>query len=242
MTDMSAALLDDEAPYIQNLNFRMEKGLRNDEADLILDLTFNEGMRPLIGGDLTGLYNDTYVVVDLYNESTRKTQQVRLYLETLDGGKTMTFRGNIGQLHYCNFYVSGIRDVKVSTGQDFYPHVGVIDLVDQMVLGTGATVNYGNQTQSVYIECYERNKVTLISDQAGNRWDTRALRYWSGKDLKRFRFEGDTFEAAEVRLYNEKTLSVALGEAAVCFILGLVLLRTMEKTPYFRDLSSRREK
>jgi uncharacterized membrane protein len=36
--------------------------------------------------------------------------------------------------------------------------------------------------------------------------------------------------------------SVALGEAAVCFILGLVLLRTMEKTPYFRDLSSRREK
>lgn len=36
--------------------------------------------------------------------------------------------------------------------------------------------------------------------------------------------------------------SVALGEAAVCFILGLVLLRTMEQTPYFRDLSSRREK
>lgn len=36
--------------------------------------------------------------------------------------------------------------------------------------------------------------------------------------------------------------SVALGEAAVCFILGLVLLRTMEKTPYFRDLSSRRQK
>ena len=36
--------------------------------------------------------------------------------------------------------------------------------------------------------------------------------------------------------------SVALGEAAVCFILGLVLLRTMEKTPYFRDLSSRGEK
>ena len=36
--------------------------------------------------------------------------------------------------------------------------------------------------------------------------------------------------------------SVALGEAAVCFILGLVLLRTMENTPYFRDLSSRREK
>ena len=36
--------------------------------------------------------------------------------------------------------------------------------------------------------------------------------------------------------------SVALGEAAVCFILGLVLLRTMEKTPYFRDLSSRRKK
>ena len=36
--------------------------------------------------------------------------------------------------------------------------------------------------------------------------------------------------------------SVALGEAAVCFILGLVLLRTMEQTPYFRDMSSRREK
>lgn len=36
--------------------------------------------------------------------------------------------------------------------------------------------------------------------------------------------------------------SVALGEAAVCFILGLVLLRTMEKTPCFRDLSSRRKK
>lgn len=35
---------------------------------------------------------------------------------------------------------------------------------------------------------------------------------------------------------------VAFGEAVVCFILGLVLLRAMEKTPYFRNLSSRNGK
>lgn len=211
LSDPHAVLIDDGAPYVQDVKFEMQKGLRDDEADLVMRLTFNEGIRYLSRYNLEEEFSKTYVTVYAWNATNGRTEEIKMYLESVDGGKEVVFRANIGKLHYCNLelqYISRGSGIKTST---FRPiDVGVIDLADGMVLGAGKVMRYGNgiHTLNSFTSSSTRDPVSIFADHAGNEVDLTSL--WS-TNIKEYKFYPDTFEAEKVEIYNDKTLGIELG-------------------------------
>lgn len=219
LTDICGVLLDNTAPYVKSIDFDMIKNLRDDEADLVMTIKLNEGIRYLPAEDIESLRANAYIDVDLYNQSAGETQTLRMFLENVDGTNEITFRGNIGRLHYCNFYVSGIKRVNIPTEKAKYKAAGALDLADEMLLGSGTVKKYGNAVRTVAIDnsylkngYFYYNDISLLSDHAGNGLNLSSLTGWSKQSLKNFRFAPDSFEATDVRVYNDKTLGVDLGE------------------------------
>lgn len=210
ITDPHAALIDDSAPYIKSVDFDMEKGLRDDEADLIMRVTMNEGIRYLGDYQLEEDFSKSYVTVNLWNATKGKNETVQLYLYKVDGGKVIEFRANIGRLHYCNLSLSSVRAVNIPRNTHRPVYSGFLDLADGMVLGAGNVMEYGNRVISPQFALMTNgiDYVTFLGDHAGNPLDLTPLYDWK---INSFRFNADSFEAEEVRIYNDKTLGVEQG-------------------------------
>jgi len=213
ITDPHAALIDDSAPYIKSVDFDMEKGLRDDEADLIMRVTLNEGIRYLGDYQLEEYFSQSYVSVNLWNATKGKSEIVKLYLYKVDGGKVIEFRANIGRLHYCNLVMDFVSAVNIPRQTHYPVYSGFLDLADGMVLGAGNVQEYGNRVISPQFSL-ATNGITpafFLGDHAGNSLDLTPLYDWK---INSFRFNADSFEAEEVRIYNDKTLGVEQGTTA----------------------------
>ncbi len=210
ITDPHAVLIDDSAPYIKSVDFDMEKGLRDDEADLIMRVTLNEGIRYLSDYRLEEFFSQSYVTVNVWNATKGQSEIVKLYLYKVDGGKVIEFRANIGRLHYCNLTMGFVSAVNIPRQTHYPVHSGFLDLADGMVLGAGNVQEYGNRVISPRFSL-STNGITsafFLGDHAGNSLDLTPLYDWK---ISSFRFNADSFEAEEVRIYNDKTLGVEQG-------------------------------
>lgn len=211
ITDAHAALIDDGAPYVKDIHFEMIKGLRNDEADLVMTLTFNEGIRYLSGYDLEKDYSKTYVTVSVWNATKGEEETIKLYLDNVDGGKTVTFRANIGKLHYHDLHLKQITSFHLPQRTHRPINSGFMDLVDGMVIGVGRVKNYGNAvtTTKNTVMTNGVNEASFLADHAGNPVNFDNLRGWN---VNSYKFLSDSFEAEKIEIYNDKTLGIISGD------------------------------
>ena len=103
MTDMHITLIDDTAPSITKVEVEKQ------DSQLVLKMTFNEGLtwsNTIMSGELSQFYIEVY----LKNTGGGKNQTLRMYIAELGGknGNVITFKGELGDYKYANFYVDKI--------------------------------------------------------------------------------------------------------------------------------------
>ncbi len=194
MTDMHVTLIDSTAPSVTKVN--VEKiGSR-----LVLTMTFNEGLTwfNYVSKDELNKY---YLEVLLKNTGGGKNQTLRMYVSELGGAKDneLTFTGELGDYQYANFYVDKISNVG-KRGFTSSSSTPVVDVADKMYY---TPTNYIEFDHNVYATTQVRSwSKGTVSDYAGNPVDLSAV---VGRKLGQ-RFNSNSFEAAEVIIYNDVTL------------------------------------
>lgn len=219
ITDPYAVLLDNQAPYIKDISVTMEVDEKTDESFLVMNVEFNEGIRYTSENWLTENRNSCYVQVHIWNSTAGEQQTARLFVDRVDGGKNVTFRGSIGKLHYCNFSLMGRIDGsrEAAYHENAYSTytlaVGALDLADGMMVSPGVTANYDNglQVTTSSGSYYGWKEYALLCDHAGNPF-SMYLASWSSHAESLFSHSPNSFEAEEIYVYNDKTLGVELGE------------------------------
>ncbi|MBQ8164075.1 MAG: hypothetical protein IJZ93_06925 [Clostridia bacterium] len=207
MTDFSLTLIDNTAPQVSSIT--VEREVREDySADLILTMKFNEKIR-FANEDVKNELDNIWVELELLDLSSGKKDTVRLYLEKLENG-SLVFRGDIGLYNYKNFRVNRIKKANLPNEWRSIS-IGVIDLADEMYKGAYETVDYNNEiiTVDVIDSLDLKATTTPICDLAGNAINTASITNWSFGDQS---YISNTFEAVDVKLYNQNTIGLALGE------------------------------
>lgn len=207
MTDFYVTLLDDTMPTVQSITSRIEIK-EDDMADIVLEMKFNEGLKFVEPNVIDESDNtEVWVEVLLLDLISEEKHKVKLYLEKLDSSGTITFRRNIGRYHYRNFRIVEIvnSDFVSSVRQDFRY---MIDLADEYYVSAYEKIDYGNalmKTDDSYPNEYTAYLYTsAISDYAGNPINEATVNGWKFGDQTYIK---NSFEATEVRLYNEITLA-----------------------------------
>ncbi|MBO5416398.1 MAG: hypothetical protein J6A83_07190 [Clostridia bacterium] len=208
MTDFALTLIDDTAPSVRHIS--VTRDVRDDySADLVLNMTFNEAIRFADESASSDLDN-IWVELELYDLLNEEKSTVRLYLQSVNGRDSLTFRGDIGFYNYKNFRVNRITKASFALSQRTVTHAAV-DLADEMYVSSYDTVDYNNNIFSLNTYGYLRytDNTTALCDYAGNAINTSSITNWSFGDQS---YISNTFEAIDVKLYNEKTVGLATGD------------------------------
>ncbi len=210
MTDFNMTLIDNTSPSVNHMTVTRE--VREDyTADLVLTMQLNENLR-FTHKNAKDSLDDIWVELELLDLSTNKKSNVRLYIEDFDGDRTLTFRGDIGLYNYKNFRVNRVTKASFA-GANRRMDYALIDLADEMYISAYDKVDYDNRI--IRLETFEGlnpNKwTTAICDFAGNAINAASITNWSFGDQS---YISNTFEAIDVKLYNERTVGFANGEIA----------------------------
>ena len=208
MTDFHLTLIDNTSPSVNRMT--VSRDVREDNtADLVLTMQLNENLRFVHEGVRNELSN-IWVELELFDLSTYKTSNVRLYLEDFDGKRTLTFRGDIGLYNYKNFRVNRVTKASFAE-KERHMEYALIDLADEMYVSPYDKVDYDNRIVRLeyFNNFYPTQKTTAICDYAGNPIKASSITNWSFVKQK---YISNTFEAIDVKIYNERTVGLANGE------------------------------
>ena len=194
MTDMHITLIDNTAPSVTKVH------VSKSGSKLILKMTFNEGLTwsDFITKDELDKF---YVEVLLKNTGGGKNQTLRMYVSELGGenNDVITFTGELGDYRYANFYIDKISNVgkRNITSSSSTP---VVDVPDKMYYTPADYIEFDHNVYATrHVFSWARG---TISDYAGNSVDLSAV---IGRKLGQ-RYNSNSFEAAEVIIYNDVTL------------------------------------
>ncbi|MBE6633735.1 MAG: hypothetical protein E7620_05275, partial [Ruminococcaceae bacterium] len=208
MTDFHLALIDNTSPSVNSMT--VEREVREDyTADLILTMQLNERLR-FTHENVKNELDDLWVELELLDLSTNERSNVRLYLESFDGARTLTFRGDIGLYNYKNFRVNRVTKASFAEKERRMEYA-FIDLADEMYVSAYETRDYDNRI--LWLDTFDgvnpNKRTTAICDFAGNPINASSITNWSFGNQS---YISNTFEAIDVRLYNERTVGLANGE------------------------------
>ena len=208
MTDFHIALIDNTSPSVNGMTVTRE--VREDNtADLVLTMQLNENLRFVHEGVKNELDN-LWVELELLDLSTNKESNARLYLESFDGNRTLTFRGDIGLYNYKNFRVNRVTKASFAE-QERRMEYALIDLADEMYVSAYEKVDYDNRI--IRLETFNglnpNRRTTAICDFAGNPINASSITNWSFGNQS---YISNTFEAIDVKIYNERTVGLENGE------------------------------
>ena len=212
ITDIYVTLIDNQSPSLQSAKLDMVVNEDTHRADLVVEMQFNEGLR-FAADDVSLDLDNMWIELELIELDTNNKQTARLYIEKLESGGKLVFRGDIGYYHYKNFRVTRISKVNLSH-QNRNIQRGLIDLANEFYAGAYYKLDYDNR---IFKEPLNPMRFVLyfdttgIIDHAGNPISEDSIVNWQFGDQ---RFISNTIEAAEVRLFNEITLKNAEALAA----------------------------
>ena len=111
-TDVVAMLTDDTSPSVTDISLAQEI-YQNDDAALILKMTFNEGIRfaDLRERNAEKYLDKMWVEVEIEELETGEKQRLKLFTSEVGTDCTMTLRAEIGRYHYKQFRVNRITNV-----------------------------------------------------------------------------------------------------------------------------------
>ncbi len=210
MTDFYFVLVDNTAPSVTNMTVTRE--VRDDyTADLILTMQMNENLR-FAHEDVKNELDDIWVELELLDLIKNEKSNVRLYIQDFDGERTLTFRGDIGLYNYKNFRVNRVTKANFA-GMNRYMEYALIDLADEMYISAYEKIDYDNRIVTLdTLRGLNPNRwTTALCDFAGNSINSASITNWSFGDQS---YISNTFEAVDVKIYNERTVGFANGEEA----------------------------
>ena len=212
MTNIYVTLIDNQSPTLQSAKLDMVVDQDTDQADLVVEMQFNEGLRFASEEEVMWEWDHLWIELELVDLSTNKKDTARLYLEKIEDGK-LIFRGSIGYFHYRNFRVNRISKVNLfRSGHNIQR--AFVDLANEFYASAYYMLDYDNRVFTApkdlvrFFSCYT---TTAIVDQAGNSINEDSIVNWQFGDQ---RFISNTIEAKEVRLFNEITLKKTEAVAA----------------------------
>ena len=214
VTNIYVTLIDTQSPTLQNAKLDMVVNEDTGRADLIVEMQFNEGVRYVsesVGKEL----DDMWIELELVDLSTNKKNTARLYFEKLEQSGKIVFRGDIGYYHYKNFRVNRISKVNLSCKNHDIQR-SFIDLANEFYASAYYKLDYDNRIFAGYDDLMRYNlyfkfKSTAIVDQAGNSINEDSIVNWQFGNQANI---SNTFEAREVRLFNDITLKKTEALAA----------------------------
>ena len=206
MTNIYVTLIDNQSPTLQSAKLDMEVDGETNKADLVVEMQFNEGVR-FASDYVSRDFDEIWIELELVELDTNKKNTARLYLEKISDDGKVVFRGDIGYYHYKNFRVNRISKVNLSH-KNRYMQRGYIDLANEFYASAYYKLDYDNRIftevlDPVYSGFGMYFNTTAIIDHAGNAINGDSIVNWQFGDQ---RFISNTFEASEVRLFNEITL------------------------------------
>ena len=214
MTNIYVTLIDNQSPTLKSAKLDMVVNEDTDRADLVVEMQFNEGVR--FASDYASRdFDNLWIELELVELDTNKKNTARLYLEKIADNGKVVFRGDIGYYHYKNFRVNRISKVSLSH-KNRYMQRGYIDLANEFYASAYYKLDYDNRIftevlDPVYIGFGMYFNTTAIIDHAGNAINEDSIVNWQFGDQ---RFISNTFEASEVRIFNEITLKKSEALAA----------------------------
>ncbi len=191
-TDTHFVLIDNTAPSVTGVDFKKEGG------QLILTLTFNEGLHWSDEFVRAETFNDIYVNVLLKGNGNH---QLKMFICELGGenNNVLTFKGELGDYQYVNFTAEKIINVHLPSWHT-EARVAVMDVPEKMYYTPVNYLEYDHQiTVCNAMFAFSRGP---IADYAGNPVDFGAI---VGRRLGQ-RYSPNSFEAEEVIIYNNITL------------------------------------
>ncbi len=210
MTDFHITLIDNTSPSVNSMTVTRE--VREDyTADLVLTMKMNESLR-FAHENVKNELDNIWVELELLDLLTNKKSNVRLYIEDFDGDRTLTFRGDIGLYNYKNFRVNRVTKANFA-GNNRRTEYALIDLADEKYISAYETVDHDNRI--IKLETFDGANLnrwaTAICDFACNSINAASITNWSFGDQS---YISNTFEAVDVKIYNERTVGFANGEQA----------------------------
>lgn len=209
-TDVVAMLVDNTSPSVTAIDISQEIH-ENDNADLVMTMTFNEGIRFAdLREERTHFYlDDMWVEVEVEELETGEKSRVKLYTSEVGTDCTMTLRADIGRYHYKNYRVNRVTRV------GFYKTCNV-DSAALAAIDVTAKAD-GLAEDAIYplkeatgIKYGRADRVTLITpitDIAGNSVHLDSIVNWEFGE----QFNTPSYGIEEIEIYNDKTLGVADG-------------------------------
>ncbi len=208
MTDFSITLIDNTSPSVKDMTVTRE--VKGDyTADLVLKMQLNENLR-FTHENVKNDLDDIWVELELLDLIANKKSYVKLYLEGFDGDRTLTFRGDIGLYNYKNFRVNRVTKASFA-GKNRRMEYAFIDLADEMYVSAYEARDYDNRifTLDTVGSMTPNEWTTAICDYAGNPINAASITNWSFGDQ---RYISNTFEAVDVKIYNDRTVEFANGK------------------------------
>jgi len=208
-TDVIAMLVDNTSPSVTNIEISQEM-TENDQADLVMKMTFNEGIRfaDLRDSSSTKYLDSMWVDVEIEELETGKLRTVRLYASEVGTDCTMTLRANIGRFHYFKYRVNRVSDVGFGESVNIRDYtVTAIDLAAEVEDGPDAALYSSSDASGIRYSASFNGKVTPITDVAGNSIYLDSIVDWHFGD----QFNDPSFGIEEINIYNDKTLALAEG-------------------------------
>ena len=209
-TDVVAMLIDDTSPSVTDITVTQNM-TGNDNAELVMKMTFNEGIRFADLKNGAKYLNDMWVEVEIEEIETGKTHRVKLYVSDVGTDCTMTLRADIGRFHYKQYRVNRVTRTGFSenvSATSFTP--AVVDIRADVEDGVDAALySYQDASKSSFSPRF-RIKLTPITDIAGNSLHLDSIVNWQFGQ----QFNSDSFGIEEISIYNDKTLGVTRGDIA----------------------------
>lgn len=204
MSDIYVTLIDNQAPSLKNADLDIIVDEKTNKSEITVSMEFNEGLR-YASDDLKYEYDNLWIELELVDLDTGKRNTVRLYFEELDPSGKLHFRGDLGYFHYKNFRVSRISDVSFANRSRRILR-GLVDLADEFQVNAYDKIDYDNRILTETSDSLNNHgyyRATAFIDHAGNGINEDSIINWQFGDQRNI---SNTFEANEVRLFNEITL------------------------------------
>ncbi len=208
-TDVVAMLTDDTSPSVTDISLAQEI-YQNDDAALILKMTFNEGIRfaDLRERNAEKYLDKMWVEVEIEELETGEKQRLKLFTSEVGTDCTMTLRAEIGRYHYKQFRVNRITNVgfdECVSIRDFT--LTAVDVTAPTSEGAQAGLYPMYEASGVAYSASYSGNITPITDLAGNSLQLDSIINWEFGE----QFNVPSYGIEEIEIFNDKTLSVAEG-------------------------------
>ena len=207
-TDVMAMLVDDTSPSVTDISISQQIH-ENDDADLIMKLSFNEGIRfaDYEYAHSSAYLNEMWIEVEIEDMESGEKNKIKLYASDVGNDCTMTLKANIGRYHYKKYRVNRITGVGFPERHELRVYTGTaIDVKADLEDGPEKALY---SFRSAYGSLTRRSeKITAVTDMAGNSLNLDSIVNWSFGE----QFNEPSFGIEQIEIHNDKTLAIANGK------------------------------